>query len=102
MSQHLNPLEQNPSLSSDPTGISIFTNQVRPDTSKHSVQEYMDKESNRTKRDDHEDAEDSAQQNVDPNIVDWDGPNDAANPQNWSKRVRIGHVALISVITLVT
>jgi hypothetical protein len=35
-----------------------------------------------------------------PNMVDWDGPNDRANPQNWSKLIKIGHVTLISIITL--
>ena len=37
----------------------------------------------------------------DPNMVDLEGPTDPANPQNWSKRVRVGHVALISIITLI-
>ncbi|MCJ1400067.1 hypothetical protein MMC11_003270, partial [Xylographa trunciseda] len=37
---------------------------------------------------------------LDPNIVDWDGPEDPANPLNWPKSVRIGHVVLVSLITL--
>lgn len=48
-----------------------------------------------------EKAGDSTQTPADPNIVDWDGPVDPANPLNWSKSIRIGHVALISLITLV-
>jgi hypothetical protein len=28
-------------------------------------------------------AQDSQEKGRDPNIVDWDGPDDPANPQNW-------------------
>ncbi len=28
-------------------------------------------------------AQNSQEHEQDPNIVDWDGPNDPANPQNW-------------------
>ncbi|KZF26964.1 MFS general substrate transporter [Xylona heveae TC161] len=38
----------------------------------------------------------------DPNIVFWDGSNDPANPYNWSKGVKLGHIALVSLITLIT
>lgn len=30
-------------------------------------------------------------------IVDWDGPEDRENPQNWSPRKRWGHVVIISM-----
>lgn len=36
----------------------------------------------------------------DPNIVDWDGPDDPENPLNWSSFVRMMHVVLVSVFTL--
>ena len=36
----------------------------------------------------------------DPNIVDWDGDDDAANPLNWSKFLRNFHVILVSLFTL--
>ncbi|KAH6877322.1 major facilitator superfamily domain-containing protein [Thelonectria olida] len=38
----------------------------------------------------------------DPNIVDWDGPNDPANPQNWSKKKKVITVSLVSSVTFVT
>lgn len=41
------------------------------------------------------------QEPADPNTVDWDGPDDPANPLNWSKSVRLRQVALISLITLI-
>jgi len=35
-----------------------------------------------------------------PDIVDWDGPNDPAYPRNWHRRKKGMHVALISAFTL--
>ena len=37
---------------------------------------------------------------ADPNIVDWDGPNDPANPRNWSKRRKMLNVMLVSLSVL--
>lgn len=48
-----------------------------------------------------EDANGPAKPKVDPNIIDWDGPNDPANPQNWTHGRRIGHVIVVSIITLI-
>lgn len=38
---------------------------------------------------------------LDPNVVNWDGPHDPANPLNWAKPTRLGQVVIISIITLV-
>lgn len=38
----------------------------------------------------------------DPNIVDWDGPDDPANPQNWSFGKKTVTVACVSGLTFVT
>ncbi|KAF7552301.1 hypothetical protein G7046_g7463 [Stylonectria norvegica] len=38
----------------------------------------------------------------DPDIVDWDGPNDPANPQNWSNARKTVTVALVAAITFTT
>jgi hypothetical protein len=35
------------------------------------------------------------------NIVDWDGPGDAANPLNWPKRKSFGHVVIVAVLSMV-
>lgn len=37
----------------------------------------------------------------DSHFVDWDGPDDPANPRNWSAGIRVGHVVIISLITLI-
>lgn len=38
----------------------------------------------------------------DPNTVDWDGPDDPANPHNWSRKKKVITVALVSSVTFVT
>lgn len=38
----------------------------------------------------------------DPNIVDWDGPDDPQNPQNWPMKKRWGNVAVLSLLTILT
>ncbi|GKT44580.1 efflux pump rdc3 [Colletotrichum spaethianum] len=47
-----------------------------------------------------EDAEKDAEQN--PDIVDWDGPDDPGNPQNWPMKMKWMNVATISMLTFVT
>lgn len=37
-----------------------------------------------------------------PNIVDWDGPNDPENPMNWPTSKKCGAVGLVSLITLLS
>ena len=39
---------------------------------------------------------------VDPNIVDWDGPNDPNNAMNWSKGMKYGNIAVLATITFLT
>ncbi|KAJ5427413.1 MFS transporter [Penicillium cf. griseofulvum] len=36
----------------------------------------------------------------DPNVVDWDGPDDPANPLNWPASRKNIHVAIVSIFTL--
>lgn len=38
----------------------------------------------------------------DPNIVFWDGPNDPENPMNWSFKLKLTNVALVSAWTFLT
>ncbi|KAL9099614.1 MAG: hypothetical protein Q9187_009474 [Circinaria calcarea] len=38
----------------------------------------------------------------DPNVVDWDGPDDPANPLNWSEKVKWSLIALLSCMTFIT
>ena len=38
----------------------------------------------------------------DPNIVDWDGPNDPENPLNWPTSKKVTAIGVISLITLLS
>ncbi|KAL2016341.1 hypothetical protein VTK56DRAFT_3853 [Thermocarpiscus australiensis] len=38
----------------------------------------------------------------DPNIVSWDGPDDPANPLNWTNRKKWSNIAVLSVLTFIT
>lgn len=38
----------------------------------------------------------------DADIVDWDGPQDVTNPQNWSSRKKWAHIIMVSLFALVT
>jgi len=38
----------------------------------------------------------------DPNIVDWDGPDDPANPMNWSSTKKIGSITMVTFLTMLS
>lgn len=38
----------------------------------------------------------------DPNEVWWDGPDDPANPLNWTSKRKWGNIAILSLVTLIT
>jgi multidrug resistance protein len=42
------------------------------------------------------------EQEQDLNIVDWDGPDDTANPQNWPAKKKWGIIAALGAVTLIT
>ena len=33
-------------------------------------------------------------------VIDWEGPDDPANPRNWKKGIKLRHVLLVSGFTL--
>lgn len=37
-----------------------------------------------------------------PNIVDWDGPNDPTNALNWTSKKKWANAGLLSVMTFIT
>lgn len=38
----------------------------------------------------------------DPNVVDWDGPDDPKNPQNWAASRKWGIIGALAAVTLIT
>lgn len=47
-------------------------------------------------------ADSSESAELDPNVVDFDGPDDPENPLNWSYNKKWGMVSLVSAITFLT
>lgn len=39
---------------------------------------------------------------TDPNIVDWDGPDDPSNPMNWSTAKKLSTLTMVSVVTFLS
>jgi hypothetical protein len=46
--------------------------------------------------------DETAPEEADPNVVDWDGPEDPANPMNWPSWRKIFTVGIVSAITFIT
>ncbi|KAI1764275.1 MFS general substrate transporter [Hypoxylon sp. FL1150] len=38
----------------------------------------------------------------DPNVVDWDGPDDPQNPMNWTDKKKWLNISILSIMTIVT
>ena len=38
----------------------------------------------------------------DPNIVDWDGPDDPKNPMNWPDKKKWLNIGVLSILTIIT
>jgi multidrug resistance protein len=53
-------------------------------------------------REDTLEGQPAAAQQTDPDIVDWDGPDDPENPLNWTKGRKWGLIACLGAVTLVT
>ncbi|KAF9878653.1 major facilitator superfamily transporter [Colletotrichum karsti] len=49
-----------------------------------------------------ENRDEAPKEDQDPNIVDWDGPDDPENPQNWPMQRKWLNIGAISLLTLVT
>ena len=37
-----------------------------------------------------------------PNIVDWDGPDDPENPLNWASSKKLATIAIVSCVTMLS
>lgn len=47
-------------------------------------------------------TEQEEQADQDPNIVDWDGPDDPENPMNWPTWRKVLAIGIVSAITFIT
>lgn len=44
----------------------------------------------------------SEEEDKDPNIVTWDGPDDPMNPMNWTMKKKWSNIAVLSILTIIT
>lgn len=71
----------------------------QPDTD---VEQQPPSESHKTEAREKTVAEDDEPQQLDPNIVDFDGPNDPENPLNWSTARKATSIAIVSLTALLS
>ncbi|KAJ5082220.1 hypothetical protein N7532_011263 [Penicillium argentinense] len=90
--------EKTPSIDGSTPGASnVEIPQI--DEKKRSFHEKVDLEAGTKTTEDAIEKEDVAR---DPNIVDWDGPNDPENPLNWTKKQKVSATVSIALITFLT
>lgn len=70
------------------------------DDEKHSFHEEADVEKGTTQLE--SGIEQGEEASRDPNIVDWDGPDDPENPLNWTVKRKVTATVSIALITLLT
>ena len=61
-----------------------------------------DEEQGRTSNEKRTETEIEHEEENDPNLVFWDGPDDPENPMNWKESVKWANVAAVSAITFIT
>lgn len=61
-----------------------------------------DEEQGRTSNEKRTEAEISQEEEHDPSVVFWNGPDDPENPMNWKESVKWANVAAVSAITFIT
>ena len=76
-------------------------NGKRTPTSSNSAQE-VDLEAGHHSEDYDKKEPETDKKEVNPNIVDWDGPDDPKNPMNWSEKLKWANVFVIASITFLT
>jgi hypothetical protein len=84
-------------MSSDHT----FQSQNPPSTFDDADQSLAVKANSSYSKVDPERNDDASEKHDTPKLVGWDGPNDPTNPMNWATSIRVGHVVVVSAMTLI-
>ena len=66
------------------------------------IEEDIEKQSIPVQENDASTVPADGKQSTDPNIVDWDGPNDPENPLNWTMSKKVGAIAIVALITFLS
>lgn len=91
--------------STDPEKVSTSTVPVangKGSLASSELEKEIDLEAGHRSEDSDKKEPEGTKTEVDPNIVDWDGPEDRNNPVNWSEKLKWANVAVISSITFLT
>ena len=91
--------------STDPEKVSTSTipaPEGKGTPSSSNLEKEMDIEAGHHSEDSEKQKPEANETGVDPNIVDWEGPDDPKNPVNWSERLKWANVAVIASITFIT
>lgn len=64
--------------------------------------EHGTSESGSSEKKEESSGNEGEKEEVDPNIVDWDGPDDPANARNWTEKKKWGNILVIASITFLT
>lgn len=80
--------------------IESFKDECQPDTG--SPEEDIEKKSISVLENYPSTVSADENQATDPNIVDWDGPNDPENPLNWTTTRKVAAIATVSLITFLS
>ncbi|KAL9094448.1 MAG: hypothetical protein Q9165_003298 [Trypethelium subeluteriae] len=73
-----------------------------PDLEKQGPNGFPSKTPNQASLEEESEESHGVSEPPDPNIVDWDGPDDPMNPMNWPAGRRWGMIAVVSAITFLT
>lgn len=95
----------NAPFSTDPEKVSSSTipalNEKGTPTSSH-LEKEIDLEAGHRSEDSKKQEPETTKQELDTNIVDWDGPDDPQKPVNWPEKLKWANVAVIAAITFLT
>jgi hypothetical protein len=86
----------------DLSSASIRPSSPSPPTSTDEDEKRSDLESGRASFSRPHAAHDTPAEQIDSNVVSWDGPDDSSNPVNWSRGLKWGNVAVVAAITFIT
>jgi hypothetical protein len=99
---HTNELHSNPIPQSQPLFLGM-----EPTTDRTLPNEFLDLENNHqnataTKHEPDSDSESCPRDNKSSSLVSWEGPNDKANPKNWSVARRLAITTTVALCTFTT
>ena len=94
-------------ISNDPQGVdslprSALISQRDESTDDHDVEKQANLNNSASDIPTHDIATQDEKDPQDPNIVDWDGPDDPENPLNWASSKKLAAMTIVSLVTMLS